>query len=251
MGSVMMRVVSAARGAGGGAGAGCAGRQAAGNGGKRPAGSMAGAGEGGGSAGLLRHRRAPRTWPRARGPAAASCCCRPGNPAGFINGRADVIRGAPPPGGPALPLKRPPHGGEGVGGAVLCIYRHPSAGGDPGSSYGPAASPAQSPPGHIQSPPGHMDPQEIHDPLDTGIPMRQATPLDTGIPYRYTEIPQTCRDPSSAPSRGTQSPLPIRICKYTPTTATHRTPPLIGVTSLCHTTPWGPGTAYLHPTARL
>lgn len=66
MGSVMMRVVSAARGAGGGAGAGCAGRQAAGNGGKRPAGSMAGAGEGGGSAGLLRHRRAPRTWPRRR-----------------------------------------------------------------------------------------------------------------------------------------------------------------------------------------
>lgn len=69
----MMRVVSAARSGRAGAGAGCAGRQAAGKGGKRPAGSMAGAGEGGGGGGgsaglglLLRHRQAPRTWPRRR-----------------------------------------------------------------------------------------------------------------------------------------------------------------------------------------
>lgn len=123
MGSVMMRVVSAGRGGGAGAGGGVAGRQAAGKGGKRPAGSMAAREKG----------AAPRGWgcsatagPRARGPAAARCCCRPGNPAGFINGRADVTPRAPPLGGPALPLKRPPHGEGWVGVAgSMRAYRHP------------------------------------------------------------------------------------------------------------------------------
>lgn len=77
MGSVMMRVVSAARGGGAGAGAGCAGgRQAVGKGGKRPAGSMAGAGgrrrlrgaDDGGGGRLPLLRRAPHTWPRHRAP---------------------------------------------------------------------------------------------------------------------------------------------------------------------------------------
>lgn len=92
----MMRVVSAARGGGAGAGAGRAGREAAGNGGKRPADSMAGAGgwrlQGRGSAA-----------PLARGPASARRRCRPGNPAGFIRGRGDVTGEAPPRAAPPRP----------------------------------------------------------------------------------------------------------------------------------------------------
>lgn len=109
MGSVMMRVVSAARG--GGAGAGCAGgRQAAGKGGKRPAGSMAGAGgrrrlrgaDGGG--GGCRSSAVPH----ARGPTAAAAA--PGIPPALSMGALTSPEEPRPRAAPTLPLKRPPLG---------------------------------------------------------------------------------------------------------------------------------------------
>lgn len=124
MGSVMMRVVSAARGGGAGAGAGRAGREAARNGGKRPADSMAGAGGCGSRDGEWGWGSAA---PRARGPAGARRRCRPGNPAAFIGGCGDVTRRAPPTGGPAPPLKGPQHGERGRGFGILGARWCPSS----------------------------------------------------------------------------------------------------------------------------
>lgn len=185
MGSVMMRVVSAARG--GGAGAGCAGRQAAGKDGKRPTGSMAGAAEGGGGGGsagpeerrwwplLLRHRREPRTWPRRR--------CRPGNPAGFINGRDYVTGGAPPRGGPALRRAAPRRtalkgaaarrGGGGVlrqPPAALCWPRSAGKGTEPQSCC------LRRTELHTQHP---LPPSRHRDPLRQAAPPWHRDPLQT------------------------------------------------------------------------